>query len=526
MIKRMAIGQSKPIIGLQFLNKGNDLLYTVEGSNTIERLSNPIAEGEDHQFQKSIPLSQQNTAESSKGCYAASIQYLLCDYASEIRVIDPHMFTPIRSLQSFSSGNHQHVQIVMDRFVVSSANQQRLINIHDLSSNDSIPINTIPLPLRPNSIHALTVSDDASNYVKSGNTDGPTEFYVAVLYDHEIIIFRVIVDDQLTIQQKVVVDLTSTNDSKKPMVLDARMVLEGSHVLLRILTGSVLSPHFTYVSLQTDKERLFLTPRFEEPSDSSADRMNDDTSKPIVGAATVNAPGARLASAFGDSTVQSMLSSSTELSKDIANDALDTFYEKIRSSSSTSTSDDVPEFQMASTFVQALTSSDQALLDKLLLDRHITDRLIRLTLQSLPETLLFDCLSAFLDRASTSSADALSTLLPWIRHLLSLHITVFLEPRHRGRTISLLSPLFHAMQARLSVHRDLLDLSGRLDLLLSVASVDRSSSDTTLDNKLSSNSKFESASNASASSVTISEDGFTTKTQMNINSRSHLPRDD
>lgn len=85
-------------------------------------------------------------------------------------------------------------------------------------------------------------------------------------------------------------------------------------------------------------------------------------------------------------------------------------------------------------------------------------------MKQLPAQLSVPFIEAILDRYQDNNVDT-GALMHWLRAILVSHTSHIMS---QPDIIQKLSPLYHSIESRLSVFPSLLDLSGRLDLLLSL----------------------------------------------------------
>lgn len=123
----------------------------------------------------------------------------------------------------------------------------------------------------------------------------------------------------------------------------------------------------------------------------------------------------------------------------------------------------IPGVSLAQSLIAALKFNDQTDLDKCLKQSDLD--IIQRTVKQLPAQTAILLLEAILDRYQNQSVNA-SSLVHWLRSVLVTHTSHIMS---QPDIINKLSPLYHSIDARLNVFPNLLDLSGRLDLLLSLA---------------------------------------------------------
>jgi len=111
--------------------------------------------------------------------------------------------------------------------------------------------------------------------------------------------------------------------------------------------------------------------------------------------------------------------------------------------------------------VQALHSNDNALLDSCLSSSDAI--LIHNTVKRLPTVHILPFLKVLVERFQSKPGQG-SSLIIWIRSLLTLHTSYLITVPDLTKS---LSSLYLSVDSRLGVFKQLLELSGRLDLLLS-----------------------------------------------------------
>ena len=85
-------------------------------------------------------------------------------------------------------------------------------------------------------------------------------------------------------------------------------------------------------------------------------------------------------------------------------------------------------------------------------------------MKQLPAQLAIPLIEAILERYQDNNVDT-AGLIHWLRAILVSHTSYIMS---QPDIIQKLSPLYNSIESRLSVFPSLLDLSGRLDLLLSL----------------------------------------------------------
>jgi hypothetical protein len=161
----------------------------------------------------------------------------------------------------------------------------------------------------------------------------------------------------------------------------------------------------------------------------------------ILGSLNMEDPNARFKSNFDTSTINEKINFESKKFKEKENE------EKIKFTNRLS---------------NALKFNDNSLITECLIQSD--EEIIKSTVKDLDTILSFPLLECILMRYETQEVES-SILVIWIRAVLMTHTTFILSHKN---IISILSPLYQSIDKRLKNFNSLIDLSGRLDLLLSL----------------------------------------------------------
>ncbi|EFC49981.1 hypothetical protein NAEGRDRAFT_77954 [Naegleria gruberi] len=133
----------------------------------------------------------------------------------------------------------------------------------------------------------------------------------------------------------------------------------------------------------------------------------------------------------------------------------------------------VPVMKLNSSLITALKSHDVGMISKCL--AHSDFDLIESTVQNLSATFAIKLLDVIIELYGDFSQSR-DTLIFWLRSLLVNHTSHIMSQKD---IIERLSPIYHSIDSRLRMLPSLMDLSGRLDLLLSIGGYAKVDFDTT-----------------------------------------------
>lgn len=188
-------------------------------------------------------------------------------------------------------------------------------------------------------------------------------------------------------------------------------------------------------------------------------QSNQENAGVLLTSVNMETADARLQHAFGKQDLKSAHMDGMTLEERIADLDTTQFMNKRDESQDRA----MPEMEFTSSLIQAIKSQDKAMISRCLSQSDVD--LIRITVRKLPSHFTVPLLEAILDQYQNYHKNN-SHLVHWIRAILTLHTSHIMSQPY---IIQKLSPFYHSISQRLAAFPKLLDLSGRLDLLLSLA---------------------------------------------------------
>ncbi|KAG2373168.1 hypothetical protein C9374_012770 [Naegleria lovaniensis] len=388
--------------------------------------------------------------------------------------------------QGHENGAHQTVFIHSD-LLLTRSNDDRYLNLYNLSnvmaSTHAHGLNTSNFIEQLMSTSSSSSDLIAPNKVLTldGNVIAIDGFYrskkyldiLAVSHSGLLTLFRLKPADNSSyeIASKATVKCHQSKGFGK--VISAKFIDE-SRIILAM--GSALFPNLQildYSSNEKDQENFLFTEKELVIDDQpivagSKDKLIGSkggafSSNIVLGSANMETPNARFAQGFTKS------------------DGQKTFQDILAQQQTTSTKKEmtlsesgVPVMKLNSSLITALKSHDVGMVAKCL--SHSDFDLIESTVQNLSATYAIKLLDVIIELYGDFSQTR-DTLIYWLRSLLVNHTSHIMSQKD---IIERLSPIYHSIDTRLRMLPALMDLSGRLDLLLSIggyAKVDFATSD-------------------------------------------------
>ena len=251
-------------------------------------------------------------------------------------------------------------------------------------------------------------------------------------------------------------------------VISAKFIDESRLVLAM---GSPLFPNvqvLEYSSSQRTEESFLFTEKVlvidEQPlATGTKDKLigsNTFSSNIVLGSANMETPNARFQQGMqtesDGKTFKDIISQQPEKKKDL-----------------TLSESGVPVMKLNSSLVTALSSNDISTVARCL--AHSDYDLVEATVQNLSANYAIQLLDAIIELYGDFSQTR-DTLVYWLRSLLVNHTAHIMSQKN---IIERLSPVYHSIDSRLRMLPALMDLSGRLDLLLSIGGYGQVQFDTT-----------------------------------------------
>jgi hypothetical protein len=449
----------QPVVGLNVANN-NQLVAAIKPHHVAScSLVSSISREKNENSQ--VELTQLSSEEMT-GISSDGGKYFAVGYVGSTRLYETNSLQEASVLQSHSTLGAKHLQILQDQYVLTSSHDDRYINMYDITKETKDAIR------KPQSVISVE-----SNVVTTDVTIHQSTIHLLVVTQNGNLYMYDINPKKKTHKPSFVV---KSADNSTSGGLGSILTAKFDQNDLVIASGSRLTPFFTRVSYISQGEILLKGDIMlssiaaqNKPQKKENGTTNQVKAKlaqfqsptlkrngvSVLGPSNMEAPGARYRQAF-----------SQLLGRVNKTDTNDNVLSSMIPDQDETT---VPKIKITTTIVQALQSNDRVTIYKCL-DQTDVD-LVQATVRELPAHLAISLLEILIERLQDDEAvetdgNMTSTLVAWIRAILLIHTSHIISQR---KIIDKLSPLYQSISHRLTNFTALLELSGRLDLLLSLA---------------------------------------------------------
>eukprot|EP01080_Neovahlkampfia_damariscottae_P002318 gene2318-2786_t len=232
---------------------------------------------------------------------------------------------------------------------------------------------------------------------------------------------------------------------EKGLILSAKFSKDKNTIL--IATGSNLNPFFEEIEFLEDEKVIKSIKVSKKIVEKEAPTFDDKAT--ILGSINMESEEARFKSVLG--------------SKQNGHQMEDTYDDKIEDIDITFKENDIPKVSIAPTLSHALKFNDKPVIINCLEQNN--EELIKETVSLLPSKLSITLLDVSLEAYQNQNISS-SSLVKWTRSILLYHASTIMS---HPNILKKLSPLYHSLNSKLETYTSLLDLSGRLDLVLGLA---------------------------------------------------------